>query len=395
MQNNRINAALEGSEQARLIDHDRGGRGPTLPEARGTVPDSFPRRVVVAVLITLLLLGLAYLFWAGLTVLLEAFAGILFAVFLSALSEWVSRTTRLPHSWSLVVVVLALVLIASGLGWLLSSRLAAQVSELTQKLPQALQQLRAELEATPWGKFLLERGPEATRSLVGIERFFQLSGLISGITGAAVSVVVILFVGLFGAAEPEVYREGVLHLVPAKHRTRTREALHALVVNLRWWLMGQVFLMFSIGVLTAISLWLLGIPLALTLGIIAGLFELIPYLGPWLAAIPAILMAFMLSPWHVLAVAGLYLGIHILEGYIVLPLVQRRVVLMPPVVTLVSQVLLGELLGILGVFVAAPLTVCVVVLLKMLYVEDTLGDQNVKVPGEPECPKAAPAPQGG
>ena len=98
-----------------------------------------------------------------------------------------------------------------------------------------------------------------------------------------------------------------------------------------------------------------------------------------------------------LAVLGLYLALHILEGYVLLPLIQRRAVHLPPALTLIMQVLLGELLGLMGLFVAAPLTVAGVVLVKMFYVQDTLGDQHVNVPGEKdheEHPRAnAPDPQ--
>ena len=141
--------------------------------------------------------------------------------------------------------------------------------------------------------------------------------------------------------------------------------------------------MVIIGVTTAIGLALIGVPLALSLGLIAGILEAVPYLGPWLSAVPAVLMALLLSPVHVLATLGLYLALHILEGYVLLPLIQRRAVHLPPALTLLTQVLLGQLAGFMGLFVAAPLTLAAVVLVKILYVQDTLGDETVSVPGEP------------
>jgi len=341
------------------------------------------RRTVVVTLVVLLLVVGAVLLWKGVHVLLQAFAGVLFAVFLTALSDWLSSKTRLSYHLSLVVVFLGLVLLTGGLGWLLASRLAAQVGELSVKLPESFAQLRAYLAESSWGRLLLHQVPKDPKALGQVDDFSRVTGLVSGVASFLVSVVVILFVGIFGAAEPRLYRSGLLHLVPAAHRPRTGEALDAVLFNLRWWLVGQVFLMFVIGATTAVCLAGLGIPLALTLGVIAGVLELVPYVGPWLSAVPALLMALLVSPWHVVAVAGLYIGLHILEGYVLLPLIQRRSVHMSPALTLVSQVLLGELLGIMGLVVAAPLTVTVVVLLKMLYVEDTLGDQAVDVPGEP------------
>jgi predicted PurR-regulated permease PerM len=143
--------------------------------------------------------------------------------------------------------------------------------------------------------------------------------------------------------------------------------------------------MVAISLTTMAALWLLGIPLALVLGLIAGLMELVPYVGPFLSVIPAALVAVLVGPVHLLAVLGLYLALHVIEGYILEPLVQRRAVLLPPALTILMQVLLSDLLGMLGLFVAAPLTVTGMVLLKMLYVEDTLGDQSVTVPGEAEA----------
>ena len=139
--------------------------------------------------------------------------------------------------------------------------------------------------------------------------------------------------------------------------------------------------MLIIGATTAAGLSLLGIPLALTLGVLTGLFEIVPYIGAWLSAVPAALIAFQLGPWYSLGTLALYLGIHILEGYVLSPLVQRRTVHLPPAFALVAKVLLGDLLGIVGLLVALPLTVSVVTFVKIFYVQDALGDKTVEVPG--------------
>jgi predicted PurR-regulated permease PerM len=349
------------------------------------------------VLVALLILALAYLLWRGVHVLLEAFAGVLFAVFLSAVSTWVCERTRLSYGKALAVVVAALFLLAGLTGWLLASRLTAEVGQLSQELPQSLAKIHAYLEQTAWGRLLLEHMPLAAGNLTlsDVGQFTRATGLITGVGDFLVTALLILFVGIFGAAEPELYKNGLLHLVPQAYRGRAAEALEAVAFNLRWWLLGQVVLMVVIGLTTALGLWLIGVPLALALGVIAGILELVPYLGPWISAVPAALIALLVSPTHLGLTLALYLFLHILEGYVLLPLVQRRAVLLPPAVTLVAQVLLGELLGMLGLFVAAPLTVAAVVLLKMLYVEDTLGDEAVDVPGEPGNEQKQADPDGG
>jgi predicted PurR-regulated permease PerM len=340
---------------------------------------AYTRRVIV----TLLLVALAYLLWRGTHVLLQAFAGVLFAVFLHALAEWFHKRTGVRYGWSLTVVVVVLLLVAGGLGWLLSSRIAGQAAQLADKVPQSVQQLRDTLNQTALGQKVLGQVSQGQVSFADVTRFFHVQDILSGVTAFLVTAVVIFFVGVFGAAEPGLYRAGLLHLVPARHRRRATEAVGAVAFNLRWWLLGQVFLMVAIGASTGVGLWIIGVPLAMTLGIIAGVFELVPYLGPWLSAVPASLMALLVGPSHLIATLALFLALHLLEGYVLLPLVQRRSVMMPPALTLIMQVLFGELLGLMGLFVAAPLTVALVVLLKMLYVEDTLGDEAVQVPGEP------------
>jgi predicted PurR-regulated permease PerM len=339
---------------------------------------NFAWRVVVV----LLLLTLAYLLWRGVHVLLLAFAGMLFAIFLSALSDWLSRRTGIPHGWALAVVVVVLALSTGGLGWLLANRVAIQAAELSQQLPESLRQIRDYLEAYAWGRLLLEKAPQVAESLAQADQFSRVTGLVSGVASFIVAAVVIVVVGIFGAAEPGVYKNGLLLLVPPGHSRRVAQAVDAIVLNLRWWLVGQVSLMVMMAVTTAVGLWLIGVPGALTLGLIAGILELVPYIGAWLSAVPAALIALLLGPWYLVITLALYLGLHILEGYVLVPLVQRRAVHLPPALTLVAQVLLGEMLGALGLFVAAPLTVVAVVSLKMLYVEDALGDESVEAPGE-------------
>jgi predicted PurR-regulated permease PerM len=343
----------------------------------------FARRAAVAVLIAVTILAVVYFLWRGVDVLLQAFAGVLFAVFLAALADWVQRHTRLSYGWSLTLVVLVLFAGMGGLGYLLGNRLADQLGEMLQSLPRSFGEIRQYLAQYPWGKYLLDNAPQAASRMVESGQFSQVTGLISGVENFLEVALVILIVGIFGAAETELYRAGLLRLVPLHFRARAGETLDAIAFNLRHWLVGQVLLMLIIGTTSALGLWLIGIPLALTLGIMAGVLEVIPYIGAWLASVPAILVALLKSPEHAVFVLGLYLFLHLLEGYVLLPLIQRKEVHLPPALTLVAQVLLGKLAGILGLFVAAPLTVAALVTVQMLYVKDTLGDRTLDVPGEP------------
>ena len=351
----------------------------------------FARRVVVAVLITLGLGALALMAWRGIHVLLEAFAGVLFGVFLAALAEWVQKRTRLSHGWSLAAVVITLVVLTVGGFWLLADRMATQLHGLIGDLPQSVAKAQTYLSQYHWGQVLLQL-PQSVDVSSWASEIVRSSHIFSSAAGFLEAGLVILIVGIFGAAEPDIYKAGLFHLVPRRQRPRVGEAVDAVTLSLRGWMVGQVVLMVVIGATTTLALWLLGVPFALALGLIVGLLEIIPYIGAWLSAIPTALIALTVSPWHMLAVLGLYLALHILEGYVLLPLIQRRAVHLPPALTLIMQVLLGELLGLMGLFVAAPLTVAGVVLVKMFYVQDTLGDQNINVPGEKDHAEKQPAP---
>jgi predicted PurR-regulated permease PerM len=127
-----------------------------------------------------------------------------------------------------------------------------------------------------------------------------------------------------------------------------------------------------IGVLTTAGLWILGIPLALALGIIAALFTFIPNIGPLLSAIPALLLGLMDSPQQALYIGALYVGIQTVESYMITPLIQKKTISLPPALTLSSQVLLGVIFGGLGVALATPMTAVALAATRMLYVNDAL-----------------------
>ena len=343
----------------------------------------FALRVVITVLITVMIMVLVYLLWQGIRVLLEVFAGILLAILLATLARWLNKYTHLPYRWSLALVIVLLLLVFGGFGWLLANRLTKEAVELAHKLPQSLGEIQEYLTRTSWGAQMIELVSQAPKSLTWPNTFGQISGLVFGVADFSVAALVIIFVGLFGAANPQLYLGGLLHLVPSTQRERAAHVTEVIVHNLRWWLAGQICLMVLMGATAALGLWLIGLPLALVLGVIAGLMELIPYLGAWLSAVPAALVALMLGPWYLAMTVALYLCLHVLEGYVLVPLIQGQAVHLPPALILVVQVLLGALLGVLGLLVAAPLTVALVVLLKLLYVQDTLGDRNVVVEVKP------------
>jgi predicted PurR-regulated permease PerM len=344
---------------------------PAVPN--GAYPPTRRDRLI-ALLRNCVLIALGLLAWwlVG-DVLLVIFSGILLAVLLHGLGDWVAARTGLPHGLSLVVVVVAIVLVIVAVGYFLAPRTGQQLSQLATQLPQELHRIKGEIAQTSWGQRLHELFPSgngrAEQAVVG--HFF---GVATSAVGAVAALIVVLFVGLYLAAEPEIYLAGALRLVPLARRDRARDMLIEVALALRWWLIGRLISMAIIAILTCIGLWLLDVQLALTLGLLSGVLSFVPYIGSVSSAIPPVLIALTRGPTLALYVILLYLAVHILEGYILVPLMQKRMVHLPPALTLCAQAILGSLFGIVGLALATPLTAAAVVAVRMLYVEDVLHD---------------------
>src|SRR5690606_6459507 len=264
--------------------------------------------------------------------------------------------------------------------WLVGAQVYRQVSQLIDTLPETLHNLREGLLKTSAGRWLLS---QASGSSGGIPRETLLPRL-TGVTTAGLNFVgglfVMIFVGLYGAVEPRFYRSGILHLVPKQHRGRADEVLSVLCYALWWWMMSRLASMCVVGVLTTTGLWLLGVPMPFALGFIVFILVMIPNLVPVLAAVPAILAAWQQGAQTAGYVVRLSVGSEPVESYVLLPWLERRTVFHPPVLSIASIVLFGVISGILGAFVAAPIMVAVIVLVKLLYVESGLGDHDVHLP---------------
>ncbi len=329
-------------------------------------------------LLLFVMVVVALLTWYALEVFLLAFAGILLAVFLHSLAVVVCRYTRLSRGWSLFLVVLCLVSAFGVAVWLLAPNVATQIDNLVERLPRAAERLQQNISDYEWGRRILNGLPNASEVVPSGSRIFSTAtGYFSSTLEWISRFVIVIFVGLFLAIEPKTYLVGIKHLIPLDKRARATEVIEQIGENLQWWLIGKVGEMIFIGLLTWAMLWFLGVPLALTLAIISALLVFIPNIGPLIALVPAALLALLESPTKALYVIGFFTAIQTLESYLLTPLVQKRAVSLPPALTIIVQVLMGVIAGGIGLVLATPLLVVAVVTLRMIYVEDVLGDTSV------------------
>jgi predicted PurR-regulated permease PerM len=327
-------------------------------------------RPFVARLLTVLAVAtLALVVWQLSSLLLLLFGAMLISLALRAGADALARLTPLPAAWGVPVVLLLVLAVLTGTGWLVGDRIATQFVELARKLPAAAAAVEGWVDRQPWVEALLSLGTkgEAPAGLLA-----SLGVFASSLLGALSGLVVILMVAVYLAVDPHVYHRGVLALFPLDMRGHADVVLSEITRTLRTWLVGQGIAMLIIGALTSVGLVLLGNPLALSLGMLAGLLEFVPFVGPLLAAVPAVLVAFSLQPIDALWTVLLYLAVQQVEGHLVMPLIQQRMVALPPVLTVTATVAMGVLFGPPGVLFATPLVVVVVVLVRRVYVEGLL-----------------------
>jgi len=330
---------------------------------------TFSRVQRVALLVLALLLA-----WVARDLILLLFAGVLLGVFLRTLSVFIAERTTLSTGWSLLIVIGLLLALAVVAGALFAPRLAEEARALSQSLPQAASRLVERVRETTFGGWVLEQIGGATPQDHQDTLTEQATGAARKVLDGVVAFGIILFTGLYLAAAPAPYLRGVLLLVRPERRRRAAEALFAAGYTRRWWILGQLLSMTVVGLMMGIGLALIGVPLAFALGVLAGLFEFIPTIGPIFGLLPALLLALADDPTKALYVLALYSVVQTLESYLLTPLVQERVLDLPPVVTIATQVLFAWTLGPVGLLIAVPFVAVVMVLVQMLYVKDFLGE---------------------
>lgn len=339
----------------------------------------------------------ALLLWQTRTLVLTVFLGVLFALAVSAGVDRLQRW-RVPRGLAAPAIVLLFVGLLAVFGSWIGPTVREQSVELRTKLPEALGKLELWVRARGGGIIATVTGlgpdtlakapapnvapgapdsavaglppappPTAAPSLRdrllaqlgGVGRFFL--PVISSTLAVFAGIVLVLFLAIYLAIDPGVYRRGVLRLIPKSRRSRADKVLGAISTTLRKWLVTQLIAMVVIGSVTTAVLLALNVRAAIPLGILAGLFEFVPTLGPILSALPAIAMGFVDSPEKALAVTIAYVGIQFLENHLLIPILMKEGIDLPPALTIVMQALMAIVFGILGLLVAVPLLATVMI----------------------------------
>lgn len=338
-----------------------------------------PRRdLATTVRVTVILGAVLLTVWALSSVVLLIFFAVLIGAMLRGLADALSRVSRLPTWASLTIVTLVIVLLIGGLAWWAGPRFVEEGRQLWSQLSGKLADLQGRLGGLLGGSGGQQGGAaHGGGPSPAVGRLTQLAPTVATSTLEMLGdLLVIVVTALYFAIAPAYYRDGVVTLFPKAYRERARSVLTDIGHTLQWWLLGQAIDMAVVGVLSGFGLMLLGVPLALILGVVAGLFTFVPYFGPIVSAIPAIIVAGTLGWSAVIWVVLIYLGCHGVEGYIVAPFVQRRTVELPPALTVFSMAIMAALFGPFGLVVATPVVAAVLVIVREVYVQDVLGDEK-------------------
>jgi len=321
----------------------------------------------------------ALILWRIQEAILLAFGAVIVATLLRMLSDLVSRLSGLHPSVALAIAVALVAAVFGGTFLILGANVSAQIVEVFNRAQAAEQQIRSELASSSIGGLIENLEREGSSTIGGVVRYVLATSL-----SVAEGAVVLAISAIYLAAQPELYRDGFVRLFAPYLRASAAESMNLIGRSLRLWLLGQLILMVMVGGLSLGATWIIGLPGPLALGLIAGVTEMVPYIGPIIGAIPALLVATTQGMVPALWTAGAYLLIHMLEGYVVGPAIQQRFVHIPPATMLLGIVAIELIFGPFGLLIAAPLTVTLFFAVKVLYIRNTLHEPS-GIPGGDRC----------
>lgn len=334
-------------------------------------PDDDDARFIRRVLILLLTVGVAYALLKAVDLLILLFGAVLGAVTIHAVAEQYERRLKLSPNLAVPAGMASAIAGIAFLIWLFGVQFGAQVNAFVIQLPDVLRQ------AHDW----LSRSPVGARVADAVEAAFagsriarDIGGLATGGAELILNVLLLIVGALFLAASPGVYQRGLLLMVPRGYRGAVSDALVDVTVSLRLWLRAQLIGMTAMGLLVGLGLWAAGVPSAAALGLLAGLSEFIPYVGPTAAMIPALGIAATAGSDSLVWALVVFVVIRIVHTNLITPLLQRHVVHVPPALTLFAILGIGVVFGLFGLFFSGALLVVIFTLVRSLYLREVLGE---------------------
>lgn len=313
--------------------------------------------------------------------LLLLFIAILLAVYLGATTDFLIARTRLPRGAAFAAAIVGTILAVIGIGSLLIGPVVAQTRELMSVLPRYVPTWEAQLEGLiagipglndvvrPGEHKLVQLALEEVRGFVG-----DVMPRVFGVLHGFINLVGVLVMALYLALRPDIYLDLVVTLTPPRHRDTARDVIRAATLALRAWTFAQLLAMFVLGALTALGLWILGVPYWLTFGIFTGVVALVPFFGTLVSSLLPALFVLADGDWvKALLVVVFGFVIHFIENNVVNPLIMQKHASLPPVLTIMSVLICGKLLGPMGLLVAVPGLAVLLVLLRKLLVERGYG----------------------
>lgn len=331
---------------------------------------AFAKRALIAASLVMALVLFVGFVWYSTGLLLVIFSSILLALFLRGLSGWIEKKTGLSPAASLVVASTLLFLFCGLLAWLLPMEISTEAGALRRTLPTSIQSMREKMERSEWGRWTIQ-ALQNGKSQISWRQFVysKTLGVFSTTVGAFGGLAFAVVLGVYLAVEYSELVDGFVSLFPVKNRARCLDVLQALGHSLQLWLVSRFIAMIFVTVTLWPGLYAIGIPLAFPLAVLTGILTFVPNFGPVAAMIPVVLLALMQGPVKILYVLILYAAVYTVEGNVLTPLIQRQMLEIPVSILLAGQVLLGALFGGVGVAVAMPLNILVIVLVKKLYLE--------------------------
>jgi predicted PurR-regulated permease PerM len=307
------------------------------------------------------------------SVMLMSLAGCLIAVYFHGLGDLIQRKTQWKMIICMAIAITASFLVLAVLLWFMGSKIQAQIAVLSDSLPHTVSVAKAQLAETSLGRKVLEASGSANseKLLATAQQFFS-SGF--GVLG---DLYIILFLGIFFTANPSLYKDGIILLVPRSSKKLAKTIIDRTCLALKGWLKGTMLSMVLITILLPIGLTIMGVPVALVLGLLTALLVIVPNFGSFAAMIPGVLLALTISLNTAIIVAIIYIGVQTLVSNIIAPIIQKKMINLPPALTIISQLVMAAVAGVMGVIMAIPILAIVMILVDELYVKKINGTVTV------------------